>query len=79
MSLADLITRMWLQASDNVSEETIADLGPEATYRLGFANALQLVGTVQPDEKAELLSAIHEAVELEAAPQPGEQEERADG
>jgi hypothetical protein len=61
-ALADLITTHWLAATDDSGEDRIESVTAEEGYRLGFGNALQVVGQAQGDPRLD--AAIAEAMGL---------------
>ena len=64
MTLAQFIDRYWLAATDDAPEADVEGLGAEAAYKLGFANALQVVGQARGRDP-EVEAAIEEAVAIE--------------
>lgn len=47
--LALLMDACWLKATDDISEGRLASFGLEGVYKVGFANALQLVHNARVD------------------------------
>ena len=67
MTLARFLDRYWLAVTDDAPEVDIDGLGAEAAYKLGFANALQVVGQAHGRDP-EVRRAIKEAVAIEERP-----------
>jgi hypothetical protein len=64
MTLAQFLDRYWLAATDDAPEADVDGLSAEAAYKLGFANALQVVGQAHGRDP-EVRRAVEEAVAIE--------------
>jgi hypothetical protein len=65
-TLAELMDRAWLRVTDDIGEQDLARFAQENAYKVGFANALQLVGNARADESDRMDGPIAEAQDPDA-------------